>query len=366
MTSRERIEKAFQHEEPDRTPIFEYVLLPPIAENLLGKGFVDYLGNRKLWLDFVKEVGLKKAVRCYVRDRLELATLLGHDMLYISPNPVPAQVYFHDPLEDICPHLEININHDPVDRLRNRNIRTAELLNSELSQDCYLVYHYLKEEMTEREMDLPVLAPAYFHGIWEDTDLMEAMILDPEVAMEHFSLATRRALKVIEDYIKLNIDQIGIGGDFAGNRLLISPEAYRSFIVPEVRKCARRIRESGCYAVNASDGNLWPVMEDFLFGCEVDGYLEIDQGAGMDLRRLKGLYGDRILLFGNMDCGRVLSFASPEEIRRETINILEAGQGNGGHIFTASNAITSSIPIQNYLAMVNAYREYFHLPLLKL
>ena len=63
-----------------------------------------------------------------------------------------------------------------------------------------------------------------------------------------------------------------------------------------------------------------------------------------------------------MDCGNTLSFASPETVRMETIRCLEAGLGNGGHIFTASNAITDSVPSENYFAMINAYREYFNLP----
>ena len=40
---------------------------------------------------------------------------------------------------------------------------------------------------------------------------------------------------------------------------------------------------------------------------------------------------------------------------------LKAGQGNGGHILCASNAITASVPMVNYLAAVNAYREFFGL-----
>ena len=88
--------------------------------------------------------------------------------------------------------------------------------------------------------------------------------------------------------------------------------------------------------------------------------------AGMDLARLKALYGDRVLLFGNMDCGNILSFESTEGIRKLTFEILEAGWGDGGHIFTASNAITESVPLANYLAMVNAYRDYFQLESLHL
>ncbi|HNT36578.1 MAG TPA: uroporphyrinogen decarboxylase family protein, partial [bacterium] len=160
----------------------------------------------------------------------------------------------------------------------------------------------------------------------------------------------------------IGIDQIGIGGDFAGNRPLISPTLYRDQIVPEIRRCSKVIHQANLWAINASDGDLWSVIDDFLLATEVDGYLEIDMQAGMDLRRLKQAYGNRITLYGNMDCGNVLSFASAEEIRRQTIACLEAGFGNGGHIFCANIAITASVPIGNYLAMVGAYREFFSMP----
>ena len=67
-------------------------------------------------------------------------------------------------------------------------------------------------------------------------------------------------------------------------------------------------------------------------------------------------------LAGNLDCGTVLSFAAPDEVCHHTICCLEAGQGQGGHILCASNAITASVPMENYLALVNAYRDYFGLP----
>jgi uroporphyrinogen-III decarboxylase len=104
------------------------------------------------------------------------------------------------------------------------------------------------------------------------------------------------------------------------------------------------------------------VIDDFLTGCGVDAYLEIDMGAGMDLGRLQRQFGGRITFLGNMDCGRVLSFCTPEEIAKVTAEILDAGGDAGGHIFTTSNAITASVPPENYLAMVNAYRGRYGLP----
>jgi hypothetical protein len=366
MTSRQRVEASFEHQQPDRTPIFEYVLLSPVADQILDRSFVEYLGGMQPWLAAAESVGFEKTLRQYARDRVELASRLEHDLLCLSPNPVPGETYFYDPLDELGNHFELKEKGDPVKRLRERNLRVSESMLGELPRDCYLVYEFVREEMKSRDIDLPILAPAYFHGIWTDADLMQVMILAPEVAQQHFSLATQRAIKVIDDYIEIGIDMVGIGGDFAGKRLLISPDSYRQFIVPEVRTCARRLREAEIYSVNATDGDIWPVIDDFLFGCEIDAYLEIDMSAGMDLGRLKVRFGDRILFFGNMDCGKVLSFDTPEGIKKLTFEILKAGWGQGGHIFTASNAITESVPLQNYLTMVNAYREYFQLTELRL
>jgi hypothetical protein len=362
MTSRERVQAAFGHSAPDRTPVFEYVLLPPVAEHILGRPFVEYLAGMEPWLEMARETGFERALRCYAEARMEIAARLGHDMIFASPNPVPGAPYVYDPLSELGARFEVARDGDPVQRLHARNRRVAETMAGPLPQDSLLVYDLLRAEMARRGMDLPIAAPAYFHGIWTDSDLMQVMLIEPEVAREHFRLATARARAVIADYARLGIEMIGIGGDFAGTRLLISPESYRSFIVPEVRECAEAVRAAGAWSINASDGDLWPVMGDFLAGCGVDAYLEIDMGAGMDLAELRRRYGGRFTFLGNMDCGRILSFSSPEEIARVTREILDAGGNGGGHIFTASNAITSSVPTANYLAMVNAYRETFDLP----
>lgn len=362
MTSRERITAALNHRQSDRTPIFEYVLLSPIADVFLGREYVDFADQTDKWLLWARDKGWEQSVRQYAIDRLDLAEALGHDMMYVVPNPLPSELKSagnSGKIEHIDP-----FSGDPVESVRRRTQQAEESFAGPPT-DSFLVYQFLKEEMSRRGMDLPILAPAYQHGVWTDVDLMQTMVLEPEVARQHFALATKRSLLSIEKYIELGIDQVGVGGDFAGNRPLISPSAYREFIMPEVAKLSRRIHEAGLKAVNASDGDLWPVIDDFLIGCEVDAYLEIDMSAGMDLRKLKEAYGDRITFYGNMDCGQVMSFASEDEVRTATLDCLQAGLGDGGHIFCCSNAITASVPLKNYVSMVNAYREMFGLTALQ-
>src|SRR5450756_3258143 len=83
MSSRQRITCALEHREPDRTPVFEYVLLSPLANLFLGH---VHAGDPDNWTQLEAELGWRQAVRQYAVDMLDLATLLGHDMLYLIPN----------------------------------------------------------------------------------------------------------------------------------------------------------------------------------------------------------------------------------------------------------------------------------------
>jgi len=106
---------------------------------------------------------------------------------------------------------------------------------------------------------------------------------------------------------------------------------------------------------------LWPVIDDFLIGCQVDGYIEIQQRAGMDLRELKGCFGKQITFFGNLDCSHVLSFGTVDEVKLHVCECLEKGLSNGGHVLCSDNAITESVPVENFLAITETYREFFGL-----
>jgi hypothetical protein len=351
------------------------VLLSPLADLVLGEKFDDYLAaDAREWRDFTVELGFEAAVRRYARNRIEIAERLGHDMLYVVPcpperRPAPPKPVI-DPSSPVVPAAPRPPAppppEDPIERviLRNQNKRAHR--NDPLNESTFFVYEALIDEMRLRGTDLPILAPCWFHGVWTDTDLMETIALEPEIAREHYELATASSNQFIDKYSEYGINLIGVGGDFAGKRTLISPKTYHDLITPELKKLTDRIHEVGAYAINASDGDLWSVIDDYLIGSGVDGCIEIDSRAGMDLKLLKERFGKTITFFGNMDCGEVLSFYTPDEIRAVTVKCLEDGYGSGGHVFCSSNAITHSVPAVNYFAMANAYRNYFGLPKIKI
>ena len=349
MDSQERVDAAFGRRKPDRTPVFEYCLLSDrILARALGRPAVELH-----WDAAVAELGWTGAVRQWARDRLDAADFFGHDLLYQTPAPPPPDACRPPPEADI-------LEDDPEKRIEAANRRRASADPTPDSRTLF-IYEALSEEMDRRKNRRPVIAPAYEHGVWTNTDLMETMLLAPEIALEHYRIATLRALALAAAYRKLGLGLFGVGGDFSGNRPLISPEAYRTFILPGLRELVDDIHAGGGRAINASDGDLWPVIDMFLIESGVDGYLEIDERAGMDLGRLKRVFGTKVTFLGNIDCGDLLTYGSPENIARSVRRCLDDG-GESGHILTASNAIIDSVPLENYWALVNAYREHFRLP----
>ena len=90
----------------------------------------------------------------------------------------------------------------------------------------------------------------------------------------------------------------------------------------------------------------------------IDAYHSIEPLAGMDIRALKRRYGSRISLWGNLDCGDLLTNGSPDQIVEEGKALLEDMAPGGGYLYSSSNAIHDAIPYENLQAMLHAVREY--------
>jgi len=155
---------------------------------------------------------------------------------------------------------------------------------------------------------------------------------------------------------------IAIGGDVSCDKgPFISPALYHKFILPVIREYVDLINSMGAKAVYTSDGNHWPIKEDFFFNSGIDGYKEVDKAAGMTWSRLieEGV-ADRICIIGNIDARHTLCLGTPSEVRAEVKECLEYGRrARGGHVLHASHSVHEDVKIDNYFTAVNAYREYF-------
>jgi Uroporphyrinogen decarboxylase (URO-D) len=81
--------------------------------------------------------------------------------------------------------------------------------------------------------------------------------------------------------------------------------------------------------------------------------------AGMDARELKAEYGRDIVFWGGgVDTQRTLAFGTPAAVRAEVLERCGVLGGDGGFVFNTVHNIQANVPIANIAAMFEALAEY--------
>lgn len=101
------------------------------------------------------------------------------------------------------------------------------------------------------------------------------------------------------------------------------------------------------------------LMESFIdSGIDIINPVQIS-ATGMNPKLLKEKYGDRIVfLGGGVDTQYTLPFGNPKEVREMVLRHLEIFSPSGGYVFNTVNNTQAGAPIQNFIAMLNAVREF--------
>ncbi|MBM3497431.1 MAG: methyltransferase [Armatimonadetes bacterium] len=151
------------------------------------------------------------------------------------------------------------------------------------------------------------------------------------------------------------------GTDFGTQRgPFISPQAYRELYQPFHKALNDWVhRHTAWKTFIHTCGGVEPLINDFIeAGFDVMNPVQCS-AEGMDPRRLKGEYGDRITFWGaGVDTQQTLPFGTPDEVRREVLERLEIFAPGGGFVFNPIHNVQPRTPVQNLLAMFDALREF--------
>ena len=196
---------------------------------------------------------------------------------------------------------------------------------------------------------------AYLTGI---DRLFMNFLAEPELSTLVMDKVLACNLEVVRRAIRAGAEVIVLGDDYASNHgPMMSPAVFAEFILPRLTRMVDLIHEEGALCVKHSDGNLYSLLE-MIVSAGPDGLNPIEPVAGMELAKVKKLVGDRVCLVGNIDCGRLLPYGSPEEVRQAVRQAIADGGPGGGFILSSSNSIHSSCKGQNLAAMVRACHEF--------
>lgn len=152
-------------------------------------------------------------------------------------------------------------------------------------------------------------------------------------------------------------DIVVTASDIADNNGPFFRQEYlERWILPNLSKWAEAVAGMGLYSILHSDGNLMPQL-DAIANTGINGLQAIDPVAGMDMRKAKDLVGSRLCLCGNIDCG-VLLRGKPADVFEATRRLLTTCKADGGFVLGASNAVQPEVPMDNYLAMIQAWEKF--------
>jgi uroporphyrinogen decarboxylase len=145
-------------------------------------------------------------------------------------------------------------------------------------------------------------------------------------------------------------------------RPILSPDLYKEFIIPQLKKYVDMAHRAGKLTIFHSDGMVEPYYTAFI-EIGLDCHQSLEPVAGNNLAIIKEKWGDKLSFIGNMDSEVLLPFGSTEEVIAVTKATLKAGMPNGGYMFSPCTDLTDSCKLENVEVMMATYKKYCQYPI---
>ena len=230
-------------------------------------------------------------------------------------------------------------------------------VNGVISPELKLVHKYIRELVGDTMM-------IGFHGdgtfAIPDGNEMYAFayqLADDPAGMQANAEAMAQAAilrnKALQDS---GVDCLLLCSDYCFNSgPFVSPKMFARFIQPYLAKIIAEARKDGLYTIKHTDGNIMPIL-DQLVDCHPHALHSIDPMAGVDIREVKRLVGDKVCLCGNVHCA-ALQTGTDEEVIRSAEYCLTYAKPGGGYIFCTSNIPFEGMPPERYQLILDVWKR---------
>ncbi len=375
----ERVETVLRGEKPDRTPVMHISFSSRIASHILGReayvggGIQQYREAVALWNG--PDAHAEYLQRCE-EDAVAIALACGHDCIrpyYWRMNVKPAarideQTFryehpdgswevrrFDAPTElynvtDESPRPEVRFEDlAKIVEDAEREVQDYEPAEEQFA-DVLRVVDELGDEYAVRSGGPWTCIPH------EEPAWLEATLLAPDLVGRHLDVQVVRSLKNIDFLAPRGVRLFHGGGDMAYDHgPMYSPKVFHGLMVPRLKRISDRCRELGVYHLFGTDGNLWPIADDFYGASGIHGHYEVDRRAGMDIRKVHERFG-HITMFGNIS-SFTLHVGTVDDVIAETRACMEEAKETGKVVAGCSNLIVPETPIENVEALLKTVDE---------
>ena len=343
MTSRERVLAAFAHEVPDRVPAWCGSSAEFWAKAKRELGLDDEGLRVRFGDDFRRVMAVYAGPEQKLAEGVTYRTVFGidrHGMGYGQPLSHPLE---NASLREVHDYPWPDPGWMDISHIR----KEAESYDREyaiLGGDWSPYWHDL--------IDLFGMENMYFK-MHDEPELVDAVL---HHVVDYYAEVSRRIFETAADVIEIFF----IGNDF-GSQMgpLLSPDSFRRFLLPHLKRLADLGHDYGLLVQLHCCGGFYPLIP-MMIEVGIDGVHTIQPSChGMDLRRLKSEFGDKILLNGAIDSHHVLIEGTPDSVRRDTRAVLQIMSPGGGYVAGASHdTILEETPVENVVAMFDTIREF--------
>jgi hypothetical protein len=417
MNSRERVELAINHQEPDRVPldlggcgqtgmhvdtiyllrqalgldapgapvkvIEPYQMLGEIKPDLVAALGVDVVGlgtpgtmfgfknvGWKPWTTFGgTPVLVPEGFNTVVDENGDLFMYAGGDQSYPPCAKMPSGGFYFDslkrqkPISDETLKLEDNLEEfaplsdEDLDHLHRESARLYE----ETDKAIMMVFPgagfgdiaLVPGPMLRDPKGIRDVEEWYISTVSRQSFINQIFERQCDIAMQNLP----RVYEAVENRISV----LWLSGtDFGAQQgPFISPKTYQKLYMPHYKRIIDWVHANTRWKVFIHCcGSIMPLIP-YLIETGFDILNPVQTSAkNMDPRDLKARFGDRLTFWGGgVDTQRVLPFGAPDEVRSQVNERLSIfGQG-GGFVFNPIHNIQASVPVENLLAMYETVRD---------
>ncbi len=383
MTSRERVERALNHQEMDRIPIdIGGIHNLTTMHRLPYAALQKYLGyDDPIVISYTNSQSVIPSEKIRQRFKVDCYPLTpcapyGVELTpRIDPNDgaqsyvdawgiewrCPKDGYYFDPHKHPLsePSVEDVLNYpwpDPHDRTRFDALRLKDHAKEVYENTDYAI----------------VLGTSLTGGIFTAAwwlmgleDFLMAMVAEPEVVevligklVEHHLGQWDLMLGEIGKYVTAVVMTDDLGGQ---NGPLFSPEAYRQLIKPAHKKVVDFIKsKADVKTIYHCDGAVDEFLPDIIdIGYDAWNPIQVSAKGMNETARLKKLYGDKLSFWGGAcDSQNTLGKSTPEQVREEVRGRIKDLAPGGGLVLASVHNTQPGTPPENIEAMYDAMYEF--------
>lgn len=376
MTSKERVQTALAHQEPDRVPLAlwgsYYTLnddtyfrvlehfglgdpvppfrkLKPRASNYYDDRVLDYLDTdiRYVWSGFTDLGGARMD-----GDRKDA---WGVEWVRNGPTVTSTGA----PLKDVS--LEQIADYTWPD--------PEKYLDFDLMKDrlAFLAKNYSDKAIAARAVNSygPFEQASELRG--RENFYMD-MIAEPEIAnliVEKCTDVILRTQEIYLDIVGKHIDFFEVpGDDYGGTQdLMISPDSFEIMFRPQLARIVgivKQYRQDLPVAFH-SDGAITKIVGS-LADCGIDILNPLEPLASTDWKAIKKEYGERLCFMGGVDLKEALT-GTVQDVEDDVRRCLETFGEGGGYLLTSANHMPPDIPPENVAALFESGKRLGTYPL---